>query len=140
MTSHWDAETCLWPFQLRSLYSSLRDLNGLLGGQNGSRDEQFGLSWQSQRASVVSLMCTICIEGPPWQFDALLARLYQQSMLIFATIILDHPKSALEPFQRGSSRYVFSNDSSSLAYWNLRWTVLKSYILPQRHKWLISSI
>jgi len=58
-----------------------------------------------------------------------------------ATIILN-PKSALEPFQRlqRSLRCILSSDSSSLAYWNLRWTVLKSYIFPQRHKWLISSI
>jgi len=28
--------------------------------------------------------------------------------------------------------------ASSWVYWNLRWTVLKSYILPQRHKRLIS--
>ena len=97
------------------------------------------LSWQLQRAS---LMCTICIESPPRQFDALLARLHQQSMLIFATIALGHPKSAFEPFQRlqGSSRCVLSSDSSSLAYWNLRWTVLKPYILPQRHKQWISGI
>ena len=96
------------------------------------------LSWQPQRAS---LMCTICIEGPR-QFDALLARLHQQSMLIFATIALGHPKSAFEPFQRlqRSSRCVLSSDSSSLAYWNLRWTVLKPYILPQRHKQWISGI
>jgi len=40
-------------------------------------------------------MCTICIEGPPRQFDALLARLHQQSMLIFATIALGHPKWTL---------------------------------------------
>ena len=100
--------------------------------------EQF-LIVQPQRAS---LMCTICIEGPPRQFDALLARLHQQSMLIFATIALGHPKSAFEPFQRlqGSSRCVLSSDSSSLAYWNLRWTVLKPYILPQRHKQWISGI
>jgi len=93
MTSHWDAETCLWPFQLRSLYSSLKDLNGLLGGQNGSRDEQFGLSWQSQRASVVSLMCTICIEGPPWQFDA---RMLDVSLIptIDANFRNDYPGSS----------------------------------------------
>jgi len=41
----------------------------------------------------------ICIKGPLRQFDALLACLHQQSMLIFATIALDHPKSALEPFE-----------------------------------------
>jgi len=39
-----------------------------------------------------------------------------------------------------SSRCVLSSDSSSLAYWNLRWTVLKPYILPQRHKRLILGI
>ncbi|EGI63374.1 hypothetical protein G5I_08245 [Acromyrmex echinatior] len=74
--------------------------------------------------------------------STLLARLHQQSMLIFATIALGHPKSAFEPFQRlqGSSRCVLSSDSSSLAYWNLRWTVLKPYILPQRHKQWISGI
>ena len=27
MTSHWNAEICLWPFQLRSIANSLRDLN-----------------------------------------------------------------------------------------------------------------
>jgi len=87
-------------------------------------------------------MCTICIEGLPRQFDALLAHLYQQSMLIFATIALDHPKSALESFQwlRRSSRCVLLNGSSSLIYWNLRWTILKPYILPQHHKRLISGI
>jgi len=62
--------------------------------------EQLDLSWQPQRAFVVSLMCTICIEGLPRQFDALLVRLYQQSMLIFAMVALGHPKSALELFQR----------------------------------------
>jgi len=38
-----------------------------------------------------------------------------------------------------SSRCVLSNDFSSLAYWNLHWTVLKPYILPQ-YKRLISGI
>ena len=73
-----------------------------------------------QRAFVVSLMCTICIEGPPRQFDALFG-LHQKSMLIFATIALGHPKLALESFQRlrKSSRCVLSSDSSSLIYWNL---------------------
>jgi len=51
---------------------------------------------------------------------------------------------SLEPFQqlRGFSRCVLSSDSSSLAYWNqnLRWIVLKPYILSQCHKRLISSI
>jgi len=53
-----------------------------------------------------------------------------------------YPKLALELFQwlRGSSRYVLSSDSSSLEYWNLCWTILKPYILQQRHKWLISGI
>ena len=95
----------------------------------------------------LSLMCTICIESPPRQLtrrivDSLTP---QQSILIFATITLGHPKSGLETFRgldslRGSSRCVLSSDSSSLAYWNLRWIVLKPYILPQRHKRLISSI
>jgi len=44
----------------------------------------------------------ICIEDLPWQFDTLLARLHQQSMLIFAMIALGHPKSALEPFNEFS--------------------------------------
>jgi len=110
-----------------------------LVGQNGSRSEQLDLSWQPQRTFVVSLMCTICIEGPPRQFDALLARLYQQSMLIFATIALS-PKSALKLFQWRSLWCVLSSDSSSLAYWNLRWTVLKPYILSQCHKRLILGI
>jgi len=54
-------------------------------------------------------------------------------------IVLGHLKSALQPFQRlrRFSRCVLSSDSSSVAYWNLRWTILKPYILPQR---LISSI
>jgi len=45
----------------------------------------------------------------------------------------------LELFQqlRESLRCVLSSDSSSLAYWNFRWTVLKSYILSQRQKRLI---
>jgi len=47
----------------------------------------------------LSLICTICIEGSPQLFDALLARLHQQSMLIFAMIALGHPKLALKPFQ-----------------------------------------
>jgi len=84
-------------------------------------------------------MCTICIESPSRQFDAL-ARLHQQSMLIFATVALSYSKSALESFQwlRGFSWCVLSNDSFSPVYWNLHWIVLKSYILPQRHKRLIS--
>ncbi|KYM77646.1 hypothetical protein ALC53_11988 [Atta colombica] len=82
-----------------------------------------------------SYLCTICIEGPPRQFDALFD-LHQKSMLIFATIVLGHPKLALESFQRlrESSQCVFSSDSSSLIYWNLG--LLKPYILPQRHKYL----
>ena len=54
----------------------------------------------------------------------------------FRNDALGHPKSALELFQRlrGSSQCVLSSDSSSLAHWNLRWIVLKPYILPQRHK------
>jgi len=43
-------------------------------------------------------MYTICIQDSPQQFDVLLARLHQQSMLIFVTIVLGHPKSALEFF------------------------------------------
>jgi len=87
------------------------------------------------RASVVSLMYTICIEGLPRQFDALLARLHQQSMLIFVTIALGHPKSALEPFQdcRGPRSAFFQINLLE------SWTVLKPYILPQRHKRLISN-
>jgi len=84
MTLHWDAETCLWPFQLRSICSSPRDLN-LDCWEIRMGAEQLGLSWQHQRASVVFLMCTIYIEDSLRQFDALLARLHQQSMLIFAT-------------------------------------------------------
>ena len=53
-------------------------------------------------ASVVSLTCTNCIEDPLQQFDGLLARLHQQLMLIFATIVLGHPKSAFQRL-RGSS-------------------------------------
>ena len=130
----------VWPFQLRSKRSSPRDLN--LGGQNRSRGEQFSLSWQPQRAFVVSLRCMICIESSPQQFNALLARLHQQSTLIFATIALGHPKSTLESFQRlrGFSRCVFLSDSFSLTYWNLHWTVLKLYILLQHHNRLISGI
>ena len=40
----------------------------------------------------LSLICTICIKGSPRQFDALLIRLHQQSMLIFATIALGHQR------------------------------------------------
>jgi len=47
----------------------------------------------------------------------------------------------LEHFQRKMGVLaVRSFDSSSLAYWHLRWTVLKPYILPQRHKRLILGI
>lgn len=65
-----------------------------------------------------------------------------QSTPIFATIVLDPPKSALELFRqlRGSLWCVLSSDSSSPAYWNFCWTVLKSYTLSQRHKRLISGI
>jgi len=52
--------------------------------------------------------CMICIEGPSQQFDALLARLHQQSMLIFATLALSYPKSALDPFQLRKSSLVRS--------------------------------
>ena len=111
-----------------------------MGTENGRRATRLVLR-QPQRASVVSLMCTICTKDPPRQFDTMLTRLHQQSMLIFATIALDHPKSAFEPFQwLGYLRCVLSSNSSSLAYWNLRWTILKPYILSQRHKWLISGI
>jgi len=48
------------------------------------------------------------------------------------TIALGYPKS-LEPFQRLRG---FFRMTSSLAYWNLRWTILK----PQRYKRLISDI
>jgi len=116
--------------------------SGLLGGQNGSRGEQLGLSWQFQRASVISLMCTICIEDPPREFDCWLVYINNWCKLTDAFRKDCHPKSALEPFQRlrGSSQCVLSSDFSSLVYWNLRWTVLKSYILPHRHKQLISDI
>jgi len=46
----------------------------------------------------LALMCMICIEDLPRQFDALLARLHPQLMLIFATIVLDLPKSTLGSF------------------------------------------
>jgi len=68
----------------------------------------------------------------PRQFDALLARLHQQS-IIFATIALGYPKSAFESFQwlRGSSVFWVT-----LPRWHIldRWFVLKPYIL-QHHKW-----
>jgi len=72
-------------------------------------------------------MCMICIEDLPPQFDALLARLHPQLMLIFATIVLDLPKSALGSFRplQESSPCVLSSDSFSLAYWNFRLIVLK---------------
>jgi len=96
-------------------------------------------SWQFRRGS---LMCMICIEDLPRQFGALLAHLYPQLMLIFATIVLDLPKSTLGFFRplQGSLWCVLSNDSSSLAYWNFRLIVLKHYILSQHHKRLISDI
>jgi len=99
-TSHWETVCDNLSFNCTSYVVGSPRESGLLGSQNGSRGEQLGLSWRSQRASLVSLIYTTCIEGLPRQFDALLACLHQQSMLIFATIALDHPKSALESFQR----------------------------------------
>jgi len=60
--------------------------------------------------------------------STLLARLYQQSTLIFATM-----PSEISSFNDCGGPRV---RSSSLAYWNFRWTVLKPYIVP-RHKRLI---
>ena len=58
------------------------------------RGEQLDLSWQFQRAFVVfngRLESKVLLDN--------FTRLHQQSMLIFATIALGHPKLALEPFQ-----------------------------------------
>jgi len=99
MTSHWDAETYLWSFQLCFIRNNPRDLNlGRWEARNRNRGQQLGLSWQ-QRACHIFNVYDLYRRCPPRQFDALLARLHQQSMLIFATIALVHPKSALEPFQ-----------------------------------------
>jgi len=95
----------------------------------------------SLREHLLYLWCTNCIEGPPRQ---LLARLQST---IDANFRNDCSGSSeikpLEPFQwlRGvfTMRRILSSYSSSLAYWNLCWTVLKPYILPQC-KWLILGI
>jgi len=78
--------------------------------------EQFALSWQPQKAFFVSLMCKTYIEGPPRQFDALLAHLHSQSMLFFAKIALDLSNLTLEPFKRlwGSSRCVPSSEHTGV--------------------------
>ena len=98
--------------------------------------EQFGLSWQPQR---------ICRIFNMYDLSSSAIRRIVNSLIpiIDANFRNDcHPKSALEPFQRlqRSLRCILSSDSSSLAYWNLRWTVLKPYILSQRHKRLILGI
>ena len=59
-------------FQLCFIRSSTRDLN--LNCREARMETKDGLSWQPQRASVVSLMYTICIEGSSRQFDTLLTR------------------------------------------------------------------
>jgi len=75
ITSHW--EICLWSLQLlRSIRSSPRDLNlGCWEARMGAAASNSTCPG-SLRASVVSLMCMICIEGPCRHFDALLARLH----------------------------------------------------------------
>jgi len=78
--------------------------------------------------------CMICIEDPPQQFDALLVRLHQQSMLIFATLALSYPKSALEPFQLRKFSLVRSFEWLFLAgILKLSLTILKPYIFCQHH-------
>jgi len=144
MTSRWDVWT-YWSFQQRSTRSNPRDLNlnyyEIKIPWTKACSEQLAWSWQLRREFVASLMCIICIKDLPRQFDALLARLHSQ-FIIFATIVLDLPKSVLGSFRplQGSSRCVLSSNSSSLAYWNFHLIVLKHYILPQRHKQLISDI
>jgi len=85
----------------------------------------------------------------PRQFDALLARLHQQSILIFTTIVLVIQNQRLSLFN--DLRRVLANRGvffrMTLPRWHTRtfdysnlWTILKPYILLQCHKWLISSI
>jgi len=88
------------------------------------------LSWQPQRVSVVSLMyiyfdiwsISKIFFGNSMHFGS-----FTPTILIFATIVLSYSKSALST--TAGVLAVLPSDSSSLAYWNLRWTVLKSYIL-----------
>jgi len=116
----------------------------LLGGQN-SLDQnismlsksQFWIKWLMW-AGASSCWKTYSL---PDATVSIHASLHPSERATIGSIELSHPKS-LEPFQRlrESSQYVLSSDSSSLVYWNLNWTVLKPYILPQRHKRLILGI
>ena len=125
MTSHWDAETCLWPFQLRSIHSSPRDLN--LGcwvirmGAEASNSACPGRASESicrifnvydlYRRSSSTIRHIVGSLTPTFDTN------FRKDCPGFAK---DCPKSALESFQRlrGSSRYVLL--SESLPGWNLR--------------------
>ena len=141
MTSHWDAETCLWLFQLRSIRSNPRDLN------LGCWEE-----WESRRTTRLVLAASENIYRIFNVYD-----LYRKSSSAFGRIVglltltidanfrNDCPGSSeISTWalltMRESSRCVLLSDSSSLAYWKLRWTVLKPYLLPKHHKRLISGI
>jgi len=77
-------------------------------------------------------MYTIYIEGPPQQFWCIVGSLTPTIDANFRNNC--HGLSEISVWALSMTAEVLavrSFDSSSLAYWNLRWTVLKPYILPQ---------
>ena len=142
MTSHWDTETCLWLFQLRSIRSSPRDLILGLGGQipwTKTYRRHLRINFESNDSRMSQ--CTVSAE----KYMIFRTPQFPQFHYIHqkrATIALGHLKSVLEPFQRlrWSSQNVLSKDSSSLAYWNTFVRLFWSRIFCQRHKRLLSGI
>ena len=101
MTSHWDAETCLWPFQLRSIRSSSRDLN--LGCWE-ARILWTKTYWRYLRVNFESNDLYEPMYRPAEKHMAFQTPWFPSTASLQsperATIALGHPKSAFESFQR----------------------------------------
>jgi len=84
-----------------SICNSPKDLNLGFWEARMSRGEQLSLSWQPQRQRYdicrifnVYDLSKVLLDNSTYCWLA-----YQQSMLIFTTIVLGHPKSVFESFQ-----------------------------------------
>jgi len=114
---------CLWFFQIRSIHSNPRDLNLNCWEARIFGPKHIYIYWKTCDLPDVSIHIfttsirtrNVCPESSEMSTWALPTT---------AEILAD----------------ILSSDSSSLAYWSFHWikTVLKPYILPQRHKRLIS--
>jgi len=131
------------PFQVRSICSSSKNLN--LGCWEARIPWTKHIDWESFLKTSNDSYELIHPDEKSYSLSDVTVSIHGTTSIRMRRVlpwIAGDLKSVLEPFQRlrGSSQCVLSSDFSSLAYWNLHWTVLKPYILPQRYKRLISDI